>query len=77
MASGPGVPKPRREHEENRQVHRERWAPAPRSGGGSMEGQIMGVAERHASERLAQMFTPFKSYNATRGPNERWPGERP
>lgn len=60
----------------NRQVHRDRWSPAPRSGGGSVDAQIATYAERQASEKLSGWFAPFKSFNNTRDPSHRWPGER-
>lgn len=73
MASGQGVPKPRREMEANRQVHRARWE--PRSGGGSVDADIVSYEARISAEKLSGMFTPFKSFNNTRESSHRWPGE--
>lgn len=72
MASGHGVPKPRREGEANRQVPRDRFGGALY--GGSADAMVMTHEAQTTGDRLAQMYTPFRSFNATRGPNDKWPG---
>lgn len=57
----------------NRQVHRARWA--ERSGGGSVDADIVSYEARVNAEQLTGMFTGFKSFNATRETSHRWPGE--